>query len=202
MKKWLIFGKWVQSSGALPPRQFYTQFRNKKGKLQLGDPPADEIKVFFEAGASRGGGQKMNRTHSMARVVHLPTKKRTTARCQDTRWPKENEELALLNVRYQLDKLINQNSIVARYEAELEEFLKNEKIIKEEHRNEEVESFRNEKIAQILNFKLRNSHVLVLEEQGLVKYAETGHQVAVEGDIEEAKERLRKEVAEWKFGDL
>ncbi len=25
MKKWLIFGKWVQSSGALPPRQFYTQ---------------------------------------------------------------------------------------------------------------------------------------------------------------------------------
>ncbi len=112
-------------------------------------------------------------------------------------------------MRYQLDKLINQNSIVARYEAELEEFLKNEKIIKEEHRNEEVEarfwkknnkkivkkkhekSFRNEKIAQILNFKLRNSHVLVLEEQGLVKYAETGHQVAVEGDIEEAKERLR-----------
>jgi protein subunit release factor A len=94
--------------------------------------------VFFEAGASRGGGQKMNRTHSMARVVHLPTK--TTARCQDTRWPKENQELALLNVRYQLDKLEKQNSIVARYEAELEEFLKNEKINKEKNRDEEVEA--------------------------------------------------------------
>lgn len=59
-------------------------------------------------------------------------------------WPlffwNSKKELALLNVRYQLDKLINQNSIVARYEAELEEFLKNEKIIKEEHRNEEVEA--------------------------------------------------------------
>ena len=79
----------------------------------------------------------MNRTHSMARVVHLPTK--TTARCQDTRWPKENQELALLNVRYQLDKLKNENGIAARYELELEEFLKNEKINKEKHRNEEVE---------------------------------------------------------------
>ena len=79
----------------------------------------------------------MNRTHSMARVVHLPTK--TTARCQDTRWPKENQELALLNVRYQLDKLKNENGIAARYELELEEFLKNEKINKEKDRNEEVE---------------------------------------------------------------
>ena len=44
----------------------------------------------------------------------------------------------------------------------------------------------------------------MLEEQGLLKYAETGHQVAIEepGGIEEAKERLRKEVAESKFGDF
>jgi len=43
-------------------------------------------------------------------------------------------------VRYQLDKLINQNSIVARYEAELEEFLKNEKKNKEKKKKEEVEA--------------------------------------------------------------
>ncbi|CAG5099938.1 Oidioi.mRNA.OKI2018_I69.XSR.g16758.t1.cds [Oikopleura dioica] len=174
MKKWLVFGKWIQSSGALPPRQFYTQegrlasffllfvdfknrvplqFRNKKGKLKLIEPPAEEIKVFFEAGASRGGGQKMNRTHSMARVVHVPTK--TTARCQDTRWPKENEELALLHVRYQLDKKVNENGVVAQYEKELEEFLKMEEIENQRLREEELVSFREERDAQIDNFQLR-----------------------------------------------
>ena len=42
-------------------------------------------------------------------------------------------------MRYQLDKLKNENGIAARYELELEEFLKNEKINKEKDRNEEVE---------------------------------------------------------------
>ena len=56
----------------------------------------------FEAGASRGGGPKINRAATMAVVKHIPTN--IQVRCQDKRDRLENVEIAMLALRYKLDK--------------------------------------------------------------------------------------------------
>ena len=61
MKSWLVGTKWIQARGKLPPKQFYTQFQSKKGTSKLYNPDPQDVTLRWEASASGGGGQKINR---------------------------------------------------------------------------------------------------------------------------------------------
>merc|ERR1712031_24585 len=77
-----------------------------------------EISYRQIARTSRGGGQKMNRKSTAVELTHNPTG--TIVWCQDKRTPEQNYELALLNLRYEVDKIVNgSTSLATLYERSL-----------------------------------------------------------------------------------
>jgi protein subunit release factor A len=158
-------------------------------------PAPDDISVRFEAGTSRGGGQKMNRAATMAVVKHIPTN--IQVRCQDKRDRNMNVEIATLALRYKLDKeFYKEKSIAWKYEQHLKDFIAKErkKTISSSIENSIREQREIEDRRKKFSFENLN-HVLVLDKS--VKHVMTGDEVTIgEDTVETATEKLRQLVAE------
>ena len=96
--------KFIWQRRLLPPKQFYVQFRTRKGTLDLYEPISEELSVTRVRPRLKGGGQKAQRKDTGVDIRHIPSNVRV--HCSDSRIPEQNEQLAMLQLRYLLDKKV------------------------------------------------------------------------------------------------
>ena len=96
--------KFIWQRRWLPPKEFYVQFRTRKGTLDLYQPKSEELEITLVRPKLKGGGQKAQRKETGVEIRHVPTNLRV--HCSDSRKPEANEQLAMLQLRYLLDKKV------------------------------------------------------------------------------------------------
>merc|ERR1711962_635249 len=135
----------------------------------------------------------MNRKSTAVELTHTPTG--TTVWCQDKRTPEQNYELALLNLRYEVDKIVNgSTSLATLYECSLAKKLegieKKEADLRKSEREDE-ENLRDQKINE---FEIQKHHIIKTKNQ--LMHVLTGITVDINDNEAEANEKLRQLVAE------
>jgi len=180
-----------------PPRQFYAQFRSKKGKLQLYDPDISELQIKYIASSRGKGGQKINRQRNCCEIKHIPTG--ITVDSQDTRDRTENYERALLLLRYRVDLEVNKETGLAiAYSRELDNFIENRKNQVNDDEIEKKQRLirKKDELRQINidNFRLEKYHVI--ESESKLVHVMTNISVHINSDRDKAMEELRLLVAQ------